>query len=140
MIRTKTTVPRTDLGSFVDQWAVLLTTYKRDGTPVRTVVNTAVEGDHAYFRTWDTAWKLGRIRSNPEVEVAPSTPRGKPTGSAVRAHARILEGEESAHASRLLARKYPVSHGLLVPMVHRRRRNTTVHVELRPVEAAESPK
>jgi len=39
------------LDPFVEQWAVLLTTYKRDGTPVGTAVNIVVEGDHAYFRT-----------------------------------------------------------------------------------------
>ena len=54
------------LDPFVEQWAVLLTTYKRDGTPVGTAVNIVVEGDHAYFRTWDTAWKLKRIRNNPD--------------------------------------------------------------------------
>ena len=69
------------LKPFVGQLAVLLTTYKRDGTPVGTAVNIVVEGDRAYFRTWDTAWKLRRIRNNPEVEFAPSTTRGRPTGS-----------------------------------------------------------
>src|SRR5215212_10157635 len=91
------------LKPFVKQWAVLLTTYKRDGTPVGTAVNIVVEGDHAYFRTWVTAWKLKRIRNNPEVEFIPSTPLGRPKGQTVRAHARILEGAESAHARRLLA-------------------------------------
>jgi len=124
------------LDPFVEQWAVLLTTYKRDGTPVGTAVNIVVEGDHAYFRTWDTAWKLKRIRNNPEVEVAPCTPRGRPTGPTVRAHARVLEGSESARAGRLLARKYPFSHGVMVPLVHRLRGNTTMHLELRPVEDA----
>jgi uncharacterized protein len=121
------------LEPFVEQWAVLLTTYKRDGTPVGTAVNIVVEGNHAYFRTWDTAWKLKRIRNNPEVEFAPSTALGRPTGPEIQARARILEGEESAHAGRLLARKYPVSHGILVPLVHRLRGNKTMHVELRPV-------
>src|SRR5215218_9754903 len=93
------------LEPFVRQWAVLLTTYKRDGTPVGTAVNIVVEGDHAYFRTWDTAWKFRRILNNPEVEFAPCTPLGRPTGPAIRARARILDGEESAHARRLLARK-----------------------------------
>lgn len=125
--------PASVLEPFVRQWAALLTTYKRDGTPVGTAVNIVVEGDHAFFRTWDTAWKLKRIRNNPEVEVAPSTPRGKPTGPKVRARARILEGEESDQARQLLARKYPVSHGVLVPMVHRLRGNTTMHIELTPV-------
>ena len=121
------------LGPFARQWAVLLTTYKRDGTPVGTAVNIVVEGDHAYFRTWDTAWKFRRIRNNPEGEFAPSTALGRPTGPAIRARARILEGEESAHASRLLARKYPVSHGVLVPLVHRLLGYRTMHLELSPV-------
>jgi PPOX class probable F420-dependent enzyme len=124
------------LEPFVRQWAVLLTTYKRDGTPVGTAVNIVVEGDHAYFRTWDTAWKYRRIRNNPEVEFAPCTPRGRPTGSATHARARVLEGKESAHARRLLARKYPVLHGIVVPLTHRLLGYRTMHVELRPVADA----
>ncbi|HEX2739683.1 MAG TPA: PPOX class F420-dependent oxidoreductase [Rubrobacter sp.] len=119
------------LEPFVRQWAVLLTTYKRDGIPVGTAVNIVVEGDHAYFRTWDTAWKFRRIRNNPEVEVAPCTPRGRPTGPATQARARILEGKESAHARRLLARKYPFSHGIMVPLAHRLLGYRTMHLELR---------
>ena len=122
------------LEPFVGQWAVLLTTYKRDGTPVGTAVNIAVEGDRAYFRTWDTAWKLRRIRNNPEVQFAPSTARGKPTAPAIEARARVLEGEGSARAGKLLASKYPALHSLLVPLVHRLRGNKTMHVELSPEE------
>ena len=123
------------LEPFVGQWAVLLTTYKRDGTPVGTAVNIAVQGDRAYFRTWDTAWKVRLIRNNPEVEFAPSTARGRPTAPAIGARARVLEGEGSARAGRLLARKSPALHGLLVPLVHRLRGNKTMHVELTPAEA-----
>ncbi len=123
------------LEPFIGQWAVLLTTYKRDGTPVGTAVNIVVEGDRAYFRTWDTAWKLRRIRNNSKVEFAPSTALGRPTAPAIGARATVLEGEESAHAGRLLARKYPALHGLLVPLVHRLRGNKTMHVELTPAEA-----
>lgn len=121
------------LEPYVRQWAVLLTTCKRDGTPVGTAVNIVVEGDHAYFRTWDTAWKFRRIRNNPKVEFASCTPRGKPTGSATHARARILEGKEAAHARRLLARKYPFSHGILVPLAHRLLGYRTMHIELRVV-------
>ena len=55
----------------------------------------------------------------------------------MRAHARVLEGEESARAGRMLARKYPVLHGLLIPLVHRLRGNETIHIELSPAEDAE---
>jgi uncharacterized protein len=122
------------LEPFVRQKTILLTTYRRDGTPVGTPVNVAVDGDRAFVRTWDTAWKVKRIRNNPEVEVAPSTVRGKPTGPAIRAHAKVLSGDESAYAGGALARKYPILQGLLVPLIHRLRRNETVHIELRPVQ------
>src|SRR5919199_4907712 len=125
-----TTAPPRLLERFAGQWAVLLTTYKRDGTPIGAPVNIAMDGDRAFVRTFDTAWKLKRIRNNPEVEVAPSTVRGKPTGPAIRARARVLAGGESAYASRAIARKHPILHGFLVPLFHRLRRNKTVHIEL----------
>jgi PPOX class probable F420-dependent enzyme len=118
------------------QRTVLLTTFRRDGTPVGTPVSIAVEGDHAFVRTWDTAWKLKRLRHNPLVEVAPSTVTGKPTGPAIQVRARILDREASAHAGRLLAEKHPILHGIVVPLFHRLRGNTTMHVELTPVAPA----
>lgn len=111
---------------------VLLTTHRRDGTPVGTPVHVAVEGDRAYVRTWDTTGKIKRIRNNPKVEMAPSTVLGRPTGPGIRARARILGGEESARAGRRLAAKYPALHGVLIPLVHRLRGNVTVHLELQP--------
>jgi len=125
--------PTPALEPFVHQRYVLLITYRRDGAPIGTPVHNAVDGDRAFVRTWDTTWKLKRIRNNPEVEVAPSTMRGKPTGSAIHARARILEGDESTYASRAIARKHRILHGFLVPLVHRLRRNPTMHIELRPV-------
>jgi len=127
------------LGPFVRQHTVLLTTYRRNGTPVGTPVHIAVEGDCAFVRTWDETWKLKRIRHTPEVEVAPSTLRGVPTGPAIHARARILDGDEAVAAGWALARKYPVMHGVLVPLVHRLRGNTTMHVELTPVEDTADP-
>ena len=125
--------PTSVLEPFVRQWAVLLTTYRRDGTPVGTPVNIAVDGDLAFVRTWDATWKLKRIRNNPEVEVAPCTVRGKPTGPAMRTRARVLSGSESVYAGQALARKYPILHGFLVPLVHRLRGNKTMHIELTPI-------
>ena len=120
------------LRPFVGRRHVLLTTFRRDGTPVGTPVHIAVEGDLAYVRTWDTTGKIKRVRNNPVVKVAPSTLRGRPTGPEVRARARILKGEESALAGRRLAARYPLLHGLLIPLVHRLRGNETMHMELRP--------
>ncbi len=121
------------LEPFVRQKTVLLTTYRRDGTPVGTPAHIAVDGDRAFVRTFDTAWKLKRIRNNPEVAVAPCTVRGKPTGPAIRARARVLSGDESVYAGLAIARKYPILQGLLVPLAHRLRGNKTMHIELRPL-------
>ncbi len=115
---------------FADERQILLTTYRRDGTAVGTPVNVAVDGDVAYVRTFDPSGKLKRMRNNPDVEIAPSTLRGRPTGAASRARARILEGDDAAHAASLLAAKYPLLHGRLIPWYHRRKRLVTTHIEL----------
>jgi PPOX class probable F420-dependent enzyme len=127
------TNPAEVLEPFVDQWTVLLTTYRRNGTSVGTPVNIAVDGSRAFIRSFDTAWKLKRIRHNPEVEIAPSTLTGKPTGPAIRARARVLSGAEAAYASQFIVHKHPVFHGFLVPLIHRLRGNKTMHLELTPV-------
>ncbi|MBC9727170.1 PPOX class F420-dependent oxidoreductase [Streptomyces sp. TRM68367] len=128
------TSPR--LAPFAKQWAVLLTSHRKDGTGVGTPVNIAVEGDHAYFRSPGKAWKVRRIRNNPEVELAPSTPSGRPVGPEMHARARLLAGgsEEDRHAARLLRRKYPFMQGVFVPLTHKLMRTATLHYEVRPVE------
>ena len=128
------TAPAQAFEPFVRQWAVLLTTYKRDGTPIGTPVNIAVEGDRAFIRTFDRAWKARRLRNNPEAEIAPSTARGKATGPAVRVRTRLLGGDEAAQASKALARKHRLVHGILVPLAHRLRGYKTLHFELTPVD------
>ena len=119
---------------FVNQKTVLLTSYRRDSTPVGTPVNIAVEGTRAFVRTFDSAWKLKRVRNNPAVEIAPSTMRGQPTGPAIRARARLLAGSEAERASQALNKKHPILHGVLVPLVHRLRGNKAVHIELTPLD------
>ena len=109
---------------------MLLQTRKRDGSWVPTAVNVVVDGDRAYFRTWDASGKYKRLRNFPEVRLAPSTLRGKTTGPAVEGLARQLDGAESEHARSLLAKRFPVMHGKLVPWVHRRKGWATVHYEV----------
>jgi uncharacterized protein len=111
-------------------WTVLLTSYKRDGTGIGTPVNLAVEGDHAFFRSYDKAGKTKRIRNNPVVEVAPCSVRGKPRGPAVRARARMLEGDDDRHAAQVIGRKYPIFQRRLIRLVHRVARYRTMHYEL----------
>ena len=109
---------------------VLLRTYKRDGTSVPTPVSIAFEGDRAFFRSYDQAWKTRRLRNNPSVEVAPSTFRGRITGQTIAAQARLLNKQEANVAARALARRHPILQGVLVPMAHRLKGYHTMHWEL----------
>jgi PPOX class probable F420-dependent enzyme len=111
----------TQLDSLSRQRNVLLTTYKRDGTPVPTKVHVAIVDGRAYVRTYGKAWKWKRVRNTPACELASIPVRG-----------RILEGEEAHGAGRALARKYRVLHGLLIPRVHRLMRTPTIHMEFVP--------
>lgn len=120
------------LASISDAKTILLTTYKRDGTAVATPVSLAFDGERAYFRSYDKAWKTKRLRHNPAVQAAPATLRGKPTGLAIRARATLLDGEQARVAARALARRHRVLQAILVPAAHRLRRYRTMHYELIP--------
>jgi uncharacterized protein len=111
---------------------VLLTTYKKDGTPVATPVSIAFDGDRAFFRSYDKAWKTRRLRRNPTVQAAPATLRGQPTGPAIRARATLLDGEQARLAARALARRHRILQAILVPATHRLMRYRTMHYELVP--------
>jgi PPOX class probable F420-dependent enzyme len=126
------------VGSVLDPFrrrrTAALTSYKRDGTGVSTPVTIAVEDDHAFVRTYDKAWKARRMRNHPEVEIAPSTMGGRPRGAAIRARTRLLDGDESAHAARLIARRQVLLQGIVVPLFHRLKRYRTLHYELTPID------
>jgi PPOX class probable F420-dependent enzyme len=126
------------LDPYTTQWAVLLTSYRRDGMPVGTPVSLAVDGDRGFVRSPGTGYKVKRIRRDPRVEIAPCTPLGRPTGPPLAATARPLEGEEAKRAARALRRKHPILQGVLVPLAHRVLRCGTAYFELRPAGAVDT--
>jgi uncharacterized protein len=128
-----------DLGAVRDARTILLTTYKRDGTPVDTPVSIAFEGDRAFFRSYDQAWKTKRLRNNPHVQVAASTLRGRRTGPLIDARATLLEDEQARVAAKALARRHRLLQALLVPLAHRVMHYQTMHYELRPDELRPDP-
>ncbi len=83
---------------------ILLTTYKRDGTPVRMPASIVFARDPAFFRSYDKAWKTTRLRNNLRVEVAASTLRGKPLGAPVTG-LRLCRGSCSAFTNVLSCRE-----------------------------------
>jgi uncharacterized protein len=121
-----------DLAPLRGAKTILLTTYKRDGTPVPTPVSIVFDSDRAFFRSFDKAWKTKRIRNNPRVQATACTFRGKPTGQPVQARATLLDGGQAAAAAKALARRHRVLQGIVVPLFHRLLRYQTMHYELTP--------
>jgi hypothetical protein len=111
--RTIAEAPRT--GS-VEQLArckrALLSTLRRDGTPVSTPVWAAEEGGRLYVRSERSAGKLKRLRNDARVLLAPCTVRGKPLGAPLEAHARVLAPADEPLAERALARRYGLGREL----------------------------
>lgn len=130
------TAARPELALYVRQKTVLLTTYRRDGRSGSTPVSIAVDGEHAYIRSFANSVKTRRLNRDPRVLLAPSTALGKRPGSQLPARLRRLEhgGTEDRHAAKLLRTKHPLLHGVMVPFMHRtllrRKAGYTVHFEL----------
>jgi hypothetical protein len=97
---------------------------------VSTAVSVAFDGDRAFFRSYDKAWKTKRLRRNAQVALAPATFLGKPTGPPVRARATLLTGDHARIAASALARRHRLLQGILVPLGHRLMRYQTLHYEL----------
>lgn len=81
------------------------------------------------------------MRRDPEVEIAPSTFRGRPTGPQIHARARLLDpgSPEDQHAAKLLRHKHPFLQGMVVPLTHRLMRTATLHYEVRPLQETAGP-
>ncbi|MDH6109812.1 PPOX class probable F420-dependent enzyme [Kitasatospora sp. MAP12-15] len=85
---------------------LLVTSFRKDGSPVATPVWVVRDG--AALGVWTVAdsWKVKRIRRRADVTVGPCDMRGKPTGESVPATAEVLDAEGTARYRTLLARKY----------------------------------
>ena len=87
---------------------MLLTTYRRDGTPVASPVWFVT--DHGEIRMWTAggAGKVKRLRHSSRCTIAPCTFRGRVTGAARTGAARILADSEGARVQTRLRAKYPI--------------------------------
>jgi uncharacterized protein len=93
---------------------VLLTTFRRDGTPVPTPVWVARDRDSLVVWTDRAAGKVKRIRRDGAVTLVPCTFRGKPRGEPVPARAEILDAADTEQVRRLIKRKYRLTGPLTV--------------------------
>ena len=93
---------------------VSLATYRRNGAEVLTPVWLAQSGQHYYVFSEGGAFKVKRIRANPQAKIAPCDLRGKVKGPWLDVRARIVEEpalKQLAYAA--LRQKYGWQMGLL---------------------------
>jgi PPOX class probable F420-dependent enzyme len=100
---------------------ILLTTFRKDGTPVPTPVWCAKDGDALVAWTETNSWKVKRIRRNAVVAVAPCTARGKPLGPDVAGQAEVLDASGTRRVRTLIKRKYWITGRVVVTLSTLRR-------------------
>jgi PPOX class probable F420-dependent enzyme len=93
---------------------VVVTSYRRDGTPVETPVWVVGDGDALAVWTPRKSYKVRRIMRNPAVTVAPCTFDGTPLGPALPARAEIMDRAGLDRVRAALKRKYGVVGWLTV--------------------------
>ncbi|MEU7868210.1 PPOX class F420-dependent oxidoreductase [Dactylosporangium sp. NPDC049140] len=110
---------------------LLVTTFRRDGTPVPTPVWAARDGEALMVWTVGDSGKVKRIRRNGTITVGPCTVRGKATGEAVPAHATLLGPEGGVAVRELIKRKYGLRGRLFVwTSIRRRGADATVGIRI----------
>ncbi|MEW2451848.1 PPOX class F420-dependent oxidoreductase [Streptomyces parvulus] len=87
---------------------LLVTTYRKNGTPVATPVWVVRDGDALGVWTAADSWKVKRVRNRADVLVGPCDVRGRPTGEQVPGTAEICDPATTARYRKMLARKYGV--------------------------------
>ncbi|MEU2336223.1 PPOX class F420-dependent oxidoreductase [Streptomyces sp. NPDC006654] len=123
---TGTALDRLGAGKYL-----LVTSYRKDGTPVPTPVWVVRDGDTLGVWTAADSWKVKRIRRRPDVRVGPCDVRGRPTGDPVAATAELADPATTARYRDLVARKYGITGRLtLFGSRLRRGRDGTVGIRV----------
>jgi uncharacterized protein len=124
------------VGQFSGRRYINLESYKRDGEPKRTPVQSLEHNGRIYVRTDATTWKVKRIRRNPHVRVVPSDRNGEPTGTWVEGEARLLEGGERDLMLKVFKKEYGTIGYSVVGLVGRlrgeREMSAVISIELKP--------
>jgi uncharacterized protein len=111
---------------------MLLTTFDRGGAAVSVPVRGVADGDRAYFWTWSGSGSARLLQHTDTVQVTQCSTRGFLTYSSLplSATARLLHGDEASRATGKLARKHPVQHRFLIPLLQPARRRQMMIYEL----------
>ncbi|MFE6923079.1 PPOX class F420-dependent oxidoreductase [Nocardia sp. NPDC057663] len=115
---------------------VSFTSYRKNGTPVSLPVWIAPADGKLYFLSEANAYKVKRIRRNPEVSLQSCRVRGKidPGSPIVEGTARVLGDEDTSRVRKIMNRKYwilgPLSEfGAWIA----RRQGATIGIEISPL-------
>ncbi|MFF7721274.1 PPOX class F420-dependent oxidoreductase [Streptomyces luteogriseus] len=109
---------------------LLVTSYRKNGTPVATPVWVVRDGDGLGVWTAADSWKVKRIRNRADVLVGPCDLRGNPTGDQVPATAEICDAATTGRYRQLIGRKYGLT-GRLTLLGSRLRRGVDGTVGIR---------
>ena len=94
----------------IDQFSgrryINLESYKKNGEPKRTPVQSIEHDGLVYVRTDPATWKAKRIRKNPHVRIVPSDRNGKPNGTWIEGEAWMLQGEERDQMLKVFKKEY----------------------------------
>jgi PPOX class probable F420-dependent enzyme len=109
---------------------LLVTSYRKNGTPVPSPVWVVEDGDALGVWTAADSWKVKRIRNRADVLIGPCDLRGNPTGEQIPATAEICDPRTTARYRTLIARKYGLI-GRLTLLGSKLRRGTSGTVGIR---------
>jgi uncharacterized protein len=112
-----------------------LESYRKNGEPKKTPVQSIEDNGIIYVRTDPKTWKARRIMGNPRVRIVVSDRNGKPLGSWVEGEARVIDGEERKRIQSLFRKEYGTIGNLIVNFVARLREErltAVIAIKLQP--------
>jgi PPOX class probable F420-dependent enzyme len=96
----------TDVGALGEGKYISVTTFRKDGSAVATPVWLVRRRNELLVLTQESSGKVKRIRSNPQVLVAPCDARGHVKGEPVAAVARLQDEIETHLTANLIQHRY----------------------------------
>jgi PPOX class probable F420-dependent enzyme len=127
------------VAQFVNEFSgrryINLESYKKNGEPKRTPVQSLGYNGLLYVRTDPKTWKLKRIKSNPHIRIVLSDRNGKPLGAWVDAEASIVEGVEKDRIQYVFRKEYGSIGSSIVNFVawlRRERLSAVISIKLNP--------
>jgi uncharacterized protein len=126
----------TPIEQFSGRRYIDLESYKKNGEPKQTPVQSLEHDGVIYVRTDPASWKVKRIKRNPSVRIVPCDRNGKPNGPWVEGEALMLEGEDKERILKVFRKEYGAIGYSMVGLVGRmrgeRQMTAVISIKLKP--------